>query len=184
MSLFCTEWLSTEPQTVSDSAQRFKVLSGWLEPSILQCEGAHRQSQEFCAQVWFRKLYCQEMLFATTWRFVVGGLVDNIQNILYEHYIFFTMWFCDIELSNLLVMRAPIQPPSKKTQVQVPYIKDREIVKVRNPNCHHHKTIFSTPWLSLLFCVLTGTAFGLWDKDKHIYRVSASSRDRRWWWGG
>lgn len=144
MSLFCTEWLGTEPQTISDSAQRFEILSGWLGPSILQCEGAHRQSQEFCAHVWFRKLYCQEMLFATTWRFVVSGLVDNIQNILYEHYIFFTM-FGDIELSNLLVMRAPFQPSSKKAQVQVPYIKDREIVQVRNPSYHPHKIIFSTP---------------------------------------
>lgn len=82
--LFCTEWLHTEPQTVSDSAQRFEVLPGWLGPGILQCEGAHRRSQELCAHVWFRKLHCQEMLFAATWRFVV-----NIQNIVYEHYVFF-----------------------------------------------------------------------------------------------
>lgn len=91
MSLFGTEWLSTEPQTVSDSAQRLEVLPGWLGPSILQCKGTHRQSQDFCAHVWFRKLHYQEMLFATTWRFVVSGLVYNIQSILYEHYIVFTM---------------------------------------------------------------------------------------------
>lgn len=63
-------------------------------------------------------------------------------NIIY----FFTI-FGDIELSNLLVMRAPFQPSSKKAQaqVQVPYIKDREIVQVRNPSYHPHKIIFSTP---------------------------------------
>lgn len=39
-------------------------------------------------------------------------------------------------------MRTPFQPSSKKTQVQVPYIKDREFVQVRNPSCHLHQIIF------------------------------------------
>lgn len=82
MSFFLVELLSTEPQAVSDSARGFEVLSGWLGSTILQCEGAHRQSQELCANVWFRKLYCQQMLCATTWRFVVSRLVDDIQYIL------------------------------------------------------------------------------------------------------
>lgn len=168
MLLFCAEWLGTEPQTVSDYTQRLQVLSGWLWSRVLQCEGAHRQPQELCAQVWVRKLYSQEMLLATTWRFVVGVHVVHIQNILYEHYVFFTMWFCDLEQSDLLVMRTPFQPSSKKPQVQVPYIKDREFVQVRNPSCHLHEVIFPAPWLTLPCWLLTGTAFGLWDNDKHL----------------
>lgn len=37
-------------------------------------------------------------------------------------------------------MRAPFQPSLKKAQVQVPYIKDREITQVRNPSCHFYKS--------------------------------------------
>lgn len=88
---FCTEWLGAEPQTVSDHTQRFEVLSGWLRSRLLQCEGAHGQPQELRAHVWFRKLYSQEMLFATTWRFVVAGHGVNIHNVLREHCVFFAM---------------------------------------------------------------------------------------------
>lgn len=183
---FLIEWLSTEPQAVSDSARGFEVLSGWLGSAVLQCEGAHRQSQELCANVWIRKLYCQEMLCPTTWRYVVRGLLDDIQYVLFWTLSFFNLCFCATELSNLLVMRAPFQPSSKKTQLQVPYFKDTDIVQVRNTSCHLHKThlLSSRPVCDVrLWCALPGTAFGQWDKDKHLFWNTAGWWERRRWRG-
>lgn len=68
------EWTEAKPQAVSDSAQAFDVLSGGLGQRILQCEGAHRQPQDLCTQVWFGQLHCQKMLFAKTRRFVFIAL--------------------------------------------------------------------------------------------------------------
>lgn len=70
MYVWLIEWNDGQPQAVSDSVHGFKVLSGGLGRGILQCEGAHRQPQELCTQVWFGKLYCQKMLFAKIGRFV------------------------------------------------------------------------------------------------------------------
>lgn len=70
MYVWLIEWNDSKLQAVSDSVHGCEVLSGGLGLRILQCEGAHRQPQELCTQVWFGKLYCQKMLFAKTGRYV------------------------------------------------------------------------------------------------------------------
>lgn len=57
-------------------------------------------------------------------------------------------------------MRAPFQPSSKKTDVQVPFIKDREIVQVRNPSCQLHKTHLLNPITE--FAMLHFTRDSIW----------------------
>lgn len=69
------EWIAAKPQAVSDSVQGVGVLSGRLGQRILQLEGAHRQPQDVCTQVWFGKLYSQKVLFAKAVRFVLAGRV-------------------------------------------------------------------------------------------------------------
>lgn len=64
------EWTSCNPQAVQDPASWFSVCSGRLGPGVLQCQGAHRQPQGICAQVWHGQFHCEEMLPTPTCRLV------------------------------------------------------------------------------------------------------------------
>lgn len=66
-------------------------------------------------------------------------------------------------------MRTPFQPSSKTSQVQVPYIPDKDLVQVKEiPVAIFIRPILLTSQLSLHCDVLTGTTFGQWNDYKHI----------------
>lgn len=64
------ERINGESQAVSDPVQRLHVQPGRLGRRILHHKGAHGQPQEFRAQVRFRKLRGEKMLFSSTRRLV------------------------------------------------------------------------------------------------------------------
>lgn len=140
------EWIKIKSQAVPDPVQWFGVLSGRLGRRILHHEGAHRQPQEFRAQVWFRKLHCEKVQFSSTWRFVF--LDFSIILLIYLFILLILLqdatllwdvnkYVCsDADLSNLMVMRQGAKLPvhcESSSQLRFHPIKERQIVKVRVP---------------------------------------------------
>ncbi len=151
MYLCLIEWIEAKPQAVSHSAQGLVVLPGRLGSRILQCEGAHRQPQDLCTQVWFRQLLCQKMLFAKTSRFVLIGLLKILQYIFKVtlSYLGLYICLCDAELSNLLVMRKGDNHnvhadflSLDMTKLLFNRIKDRHVTQVMRPTSSLHLTSF------------------------------------------
>lgn len=175
-----TERINTKPQAIPDSAQGFDVSFRGLGPRILQREGAHRQPQDFCTEVWIRQLYCQKVLFAETSRCVIGHLNSRRCATLCQHPLeywlcltppfdssllveslqrFVHVYVCGIELSNLLVMRQGIDHrvndslSLNMTQLRFHQIKDKEIIQVRRPTCTY-PTSMCFPLTSFVFAAL------------------------------